>query len=92
MKIFKALSQVSKKLDDMPMDKLEANRVRTTIEAYCDKYLKSVDDTFTFEALPSALDATIEVLEGRRFQEKYEFMQLSDTCFMVRLRELDLLI
>ena len=92
MKIFNALATLSKKLDDVPMERLEANRVRTTIESYCDKYLKSVDDELMFEALPSAIDATIEVLEEKKFQEKFEFMQVSDTCFVVRLRELDLLI
>lgn len=91
MKIFNALIKNSKKKDTLPLERLEYNRVRATIEENCEKYLLSVDDIFKFEALPSALDATLAVLEGVAFMEKYEFTQVSETCFEVRLRELDIL-
>ena len=91
LKLFKALADNSKKKDNTPMERLEYNRVRATIENQCEKYLKSIDDIYKFEALPSAIDATLACLEGKQFLEKYEFNQVSETCFIVRLREFSLL-
>lgn len=91
MKLFNALMQVSKHKDDTPMERLEYNRVRATIEEHCEKYLRDSDDVFKFEALPNAIDATLACLESNQFLEKYEFSQVSETCFIVRLRELDIL-
>lgn len=90
-KLFSALIETSKKRDDTPMERLEYNRVRATIEEQCEKYLKQSDDIYKFEALPSAIDATLACLESTQFLEKYEFSQVSETCFEVRLRELDIL-
>lgn len=75
----------------MPMERLEYNRVRATIEEQCEKYLKDSDDIYKFESLPNAIDATLACLESTQFLEKYEFSQVSETCFIVRLRELDIL-
>lgn len=91
MEFFKALAESKKREATLSTEKFEINRVRATIEKYCEKYLKDSDDIFTFEALPSALDATIDVVESRSFQEKYEFEQVSETCFRVRQRELDIM-
>ena len=90
-KLINALIETAKKKDSTPMERLEYNRVRATIEEQCEKYLKNSDDIYTFEALPSAIDATLACLEGQQFLEKYEFIQLNETCFSVRLRELDIL-
>lgn len=91
MKLFNALMTVSKHKDDTPMERLEYNRVRATIEEQCEKHLKDSNDIFKFEALPNAIDATLACLESKQFLEKYEFSQVSETCFIVRLRELDIL-
>lgn len=91
MKFFNALAQVSRRRDDTPLERLEYNRVRATIEEQCTRYLKSSDDVFKFEALPSAIDATLACLESSQFLERYEFNQVSETCFVVRLKELDIL-
>ena len=91
MKLWHALATVSKRKDDTPMERLEYNRVRATIEEQCEKYLRSSDDIYKFEALPNAIDATLACLESQQFLEKYEFSQVSETCFIVRLRELDIL-
>ena len=91
MKLFNALANVSRRKDDTPTEKLEYNRVRATIEEQCEKYLKDSEDVFKFEALPSAIDATLSCLESKHFLERYEFNQISETCFIVRLRELDIL-
>ena len=91
MKIFEAIGQTIKKRDNTPFEKLEYNKVRNTIESYCEQYLKDVDDILKFEALPNALDATLAALEDKQFQEKYEFAQESPTLFLVRLKEFNLL-
>lgn len=91
MKLFNALLQVGKRRDDAPLERLEYNRVRSTIEEQCAKYLKYSDDIFKFEALPNAIDATLACLESPQFLERYEFNQVSETCFVVRLKELDIL-
>ncbi|MBO5424761.1 MAG: hypothetical protein J6A25_04535 [Lachnospiraceae bacterium] len=91
MKLFKALAETSKRKDTMPMERLDYNRVRVTIEEQCNKYLKNSEDIFQFEALPSAIDATLACLESKQFLEKYEFSQVSETLFIVRMRELDIL-
>lgn len=91
LKLFYALGEAAKKKDNAPMERFEYNKVRSTIESQCRKYLKSSTDIFKFEALPSAIDATLACLESKIFQEKYEFSQVSETCFIVRLRELDIL-
>lgn len=91
MEFIKALLEKTKLKDSVHMDRLEYNKVRLAIEEQCDKYLKNSTDIFKFEALPSALDATIECLESKQFQERYEFNQVSKTCFIVRLRELNIL-
>ena len=91
MKLFHALMQVGRRRDDAPLERLEYNRVRATIEDQCAKYLKYSDDVFKFEALPNAIDATLACLESQQFLERYEFNQVSETCFIVRLKELDIL-
>ena len=91
MKLLNALAEKAKFRDTAPMERLEYNRVRATIEEYCEQYLKVTDDIFQFEALPSAIDATLACLESKQFMEKYEFSQISETCFIVRMRELDIL-
>ena len=91
MKVFNALVTSMKKSDIRPMERLEQSKVRATIERYCAQYLQDSSDIFEFEALPNALDATLAVLDSRQFQEKYEFEQVSETCFAVKMRELDLI-
>lgn len=91
MKLLNALAETAKKRDNIPMERLEASKVRATIEDYCDKYLTSPNEIFQFEALPSALDAVITVLESPQFLEKYEFSQVTESCFMIRLKDLNLI-
>ena len=91
MKFISVLLNMWSKKDTTPMERLEYNRVQMTIEAQCETYLKTPTDIYKFEALPSAIDATLTALESKSFQEKYEFNQVSETCFIVRLRELNIL-
>ena len=91
MKFFKALFGSIYKKDTTQSERLELNKVRSTLESYCSKYLVDADDVFRFEALPSAIDFVIEVLDMPSFQEKYEYAQVDETVFDIRLRSLDLL-
>lgn len=91
MKLLNALLSEMKRKDNTPMERLEYNRVRAKIEEQCEQYLKDSDDIYTFEALSSNIDATLACLESVQFSEKYEFSQINETCFMVRLKELDIL-
>lgn len=91
MKIFRALLSKTKKKDNVSQERLELNRIRATIEELCEKYLKDSDDIFEFEALPEAIDNTLAILETPYFLERYEFQQITETCFLIRLKELDIL-
>lgn len=92
MKFVNALFDTTlRRRDDTPMERLEYNRVRTAIEEQCSKYLKDTEDVYYFEAMSNAIDATLACLESKNFLEKYEFTQISETVFAVRLRELDIL-
>lgn len=91
MKLLNAIATNSKKKDTTTSEKFEYNRVRVTIEAQCERYLHQEGDVFKFEALPTAIDATLAYLESAQFLDKYEFSQVSETCFLVRLRPLDIL-
>lgn len=91
MKIFNALVEQSKHKDNVPQERYEYNQIASTVEAYCDKYLEDADDVFKLEALPSAIDHLVSYLESHKFLEKYEFAQESDTVFLIKLREIDIL-
>lgn len=91
MKLFSALMDQSNRRDNTPMERLEYSHVKTTIEAQCERYLHNSGDVLRIEALPSAIDATIACMESLDFLEKYEFQQVSETCFDIRLHELELL-
>ncbi len=91
MKFFNALSSVMKKTDKIPLEKLEISQVQNTIEQLCKEYLKDTDDKLTIEVYPERMSATVVALQNPMFLEKYEFQQVSDSCFMLKLRELDLL-
>ena len=67
---------------------LEKNRVRNAIEDICKTYLLDFDDVLTFEALPGALDNTLAVIEEPDLVSKYDFVQVSQTLFQARLKDL----
>lgn len=91
MKILNALMEQSKHKDNAPQERFEYNKVRTTVESYCDKYLSSGEDILKIEALSSAIDHLVAYLESPKFLEKYEFAQESETVFLIKLREIDIL-
>lgn len=91
MELINALIKAYRNKDNAPTERLEYNQVRSTIEAYCEEYLTDVKQIFKFEALPSAIDATLAYLDSKQFAEKYEFQQVSETIFLIKLRALEIL-
>lgn len=90
----KTVNELVKKLfkkDNSPVERLELSKVRSTLEDQCEKYLIDTDDIYQFEALPSAINFIIEILDMPSFTEKYEYAQINETVFEVRLKSLDLL-
>lgn len=72
-------------------ERLEKNRVRNAIENLCQTYLLDFDDILTFEVLPNSLDATLAVIEEPALVSKYDFAQVSETLFQVRLKDLGII-
>lgn len=91
MKTIQVLKDNMSKKDNSSSERLERNRVRATIESLCEDRLKDSTDLLTFEALPNAINEVISVLEEPVFAEKYEFMQISETLFKIKLRELGII-
>lgn len=91
MKIINALLSQMKRTDNTSTDRLEKNRVRSTLEDMCAKYLIEPESILEFEALPNALPFVISVLEEPVFLEKYEFEQVSETLFQIREKEIQLI-
>lgn len=92
MKVFEVLKDNMTKKDNSSSERLERNRVRATIESICEDRLKDSGDILTFEALPNAINDVISVLEEPVLAEKYEFVQVSETLFQIRMKELDIIL
>lgn len=92
MEVFEILKDSMAKKDNSSSERLERNRVRATIESMCESRLTDSSDILTFEALPNAINDVISVLEEPVLSEKYEFVQVSETLFKIKLRELDIIL
>lgn len=90
MKIFNALATVMKKTDNTSQEHFEKNRIRSTLEDMCNKYLEGDSNVLEFEVLPKALPYIVSILSEPLFLEKYEFQQVSASLFQIRLKEIDL--
>ncbi len=84
-----AIKDNARKRDTASKERLEINRVRASIEHLCEEHLHTANEVMTFEALPSALDATLAVLDSEIFTRQYEYAQLKPTIFLVRLKAID---
>ena len=76
----------TQKNDTAGKDRLDINLVYNEIEKMCEQYLNNTYDLLEFEALPSVINETIAVLSMQSFKEKYEFEQINETCFRIKLR------
>ena len=91
MKFFKAWVDSKKHTDDVQSDRYDYNKVKSAIEATCEKYLRGSDDILTIEIMPNVLDWALSYLTSEEFLENYEFSQVNETLFKVKLKEIDLI-
>lgn len=91
MKVINALFENMKKTDNTSTEHLEKNRIRSTIEDLCNKHLTDGDYVLEFEALPSSLPYVVSILEEPMFLERYEFQQVSESIFQMRMKEINLI-
>ena len=91
MKVFNAISDnFFKTKDNSSKEHLEINEYRNDLKSKCNQYLRNEDDILVFECLEKALPYVITILEEESFLRDYEFEQLSETMFRIRLRGIDL--
>ena len=91
MKIFSAIaSTFIKTKDNTSVEHLESNEYRNNLETLCDRYLVDDDTILEFECSEKALPYVVVILEEPNFLKRYEFQQVSDSLFQIRLRSLDL--
>lgn len=73
--------------------RIERTRVRKTLEASLDSYLKSPGDIYVFEVDKSILDTMIAVIDQPPLSLKYNIIQLEEEggrLFQAQLKVLDL--
>lgn len=90
-KLLTALNKTKITKDNIPLERLEIEMVRETIFEYCAKYLDTASKVFVFEADKKTIDAVLNCLHTPKFLEKYEFQQLEETIFAIKMREYNLL-
>ncbi len=69
---------------------MQKQKVKNGILNVCDSKLKDTDELLTFEVLPSDLQYVAEVIDEEPLKSKYQIVQVSETLFTARLRELEL--
>ncbi len=71
-------------------DLMQKQKVKNGILRVCEKCIKDSDEILTFEVLPADLPYVSEIVDEEPLKSKYEIMQISDTLFTAKLRELEL--
>lgn len=71
-------------------DMMQKQRVKNGILSVCDKHLQDTEELLTFEVRPSDLQYVAEILDEEPLKSKYQIIQVSETLFTARLRELEL--
>lgn len=89
-KFLKALALNKRMNDNAPVEQLEIDKAFNTLDALSQKYLTSDEDILTVEVAPKELQAVIAAVETSRFQERYQYAQVSETLFQIQLKGLDL--
>ena len=65
-------------------------RVKNAIIQSCEQHLLDSEDEFTFEVLPRELSYAVEVIAEEPLKSNYIISQISETLFVVKLREIEL--
>lgn len=89
-KFLKALALNKKMNDNTPVEQLEVDRAFNTLDKMCQDYLTSDSEILEVEVAPKELQAVIAALEIPRFQERYQYAQVSESMFQIQLKGLDL--
>lgn len=71
-------------------DKMNKQRVKTTILALCEKYIHEAGEVLTFECGAKELQYVVEVVNEEPLKSKYNIFQISETLFEVSLVEIEL--
>lgn len=71
-------------------DLMQKQKVKNGILNVCDNYIDSSDELLTFEVLPSDLQYVAEILDEEPLKSKYQIIQVSETLFTAKLREMEL--
>lgn len=69
---------------------MQKQKVKNGILNVCDNYIDSSDELLTFEVLPSDLQYVAEILDEEPLKSKYQIIQVSETLFTAKLREMEL--
>lgn len=88
MKAVGLLLQKLNKKDKTSTDRLDKSKIRSGLEAMCDKHLETVEEVLEFEALPSTIGYVVEILEEPDFVEKYDFEQTEETIFIIKKKDM----
>lgn len=70
--------------------RMENKRVTAGIEQMLQEYLQSSEDSLVFEASKSALDATLAVIDIPPLSLTYDIIQIDETLFEARLKEVEM--
>lgn len=72
------------------VDRMNKQRVKSSILRQCETYLSNADDEFTFEVLKGELPYAVEVINEEPLKSKYVITQMSESIFTARLLEIDI--
>ena len=69
---------------------MHKQKVKNYILSMCDEHLEEANEEFIFEVIGKDLTYAVIVINEEPLFSKYEIMQISDTLFSARLREVEL--
>lgn len=72
------------------LEQMARQKIKNRISALCEEYLEEAGQVFTFEVAEKDLSNTIAVLDEEPLRSMYDIIQVSESLFEVRLKELDI--
>lgn len=85
LQAIKSLFLTKEKVDN---SLLELNYKIQSIDSMAEEYLENFDDELEFEVYPNTLALAMKAMNSEELTDKYEFSQISNTMFSVRLKEM----
>ena len=71
-------------------DKMNKQRVKTTILTLCEEHIKEAGDVLIFESGARELQYVVEAINEEPLKSKYNILQISETLFQSSLVEIEL--